>query len=183
MKSTEFLEREARNVKSLLEMLEHAIGRLDIGKDVPGYMLKEIIELLQIYIHGSHKMREDMILTSFHKDSRDVPTTGYREIHTSLRKYERFLFKVIDAYDLGYDGARKVFARYAGQYLSALRQYIGLEKELLIMLIGDREERDKEILKQFKKIRGRVKTKNERGLVRVQALRSVLGTVTAGKSA
>ncbi len=151
MKSTEFLEREARNVKSLLEMLDHAIERMNIGKDVPGYMLKEIIELLQIYIHGPHKMREDMILTSFNNDSRDVPSIEYREIRTSLRKYERFLFRVIDAYDLGYHGARSAFALYAGKYVSAFRQYMGLEKELLIKWVGGREERDREMLKQFRK--------------------------------
>ena len=73
MKSTEFVEREARNVKSLLEILDQAIGRMGTGKDIPGYMLKEIIELIQTYIHGPHKMREDMILTSFHNDSRTAP--------------------------------------------------------------------------------------------------------------
>lgn len=179
MKATDFLEKEARNVTSILEMLNHAIGRLDVGKDVPPYMLKEIIELLQLYIHGPHKMREEMILSSFQNDSRAVPPVEYSEIHSSLRKYERFLFKVIDAYDLGYVGARKVFAHYAGQYITALTQYIGLEKELLIKWIGGREERDKEMLKQFRKIRVRVKRSNERGHMRAETLRSELGTVTA----
>ncbi len=179
MKSTEFLEREKRNVQSLLEMLEHAIGRMGNEKDVPPYMLKEIIELLQIYIHGPHKMREDIILTTLHNDSREVPAVEYHEIHASLRKYERFLFKVIDAYDLGYHGARSVFARYAGQYVFALRQYIKLENEMLIKWIGDREERDKEILKQFRKIKGRVRKSSERGLMRTETLRSELNTVTA----
>lgn len=179
MKSTEFLEREARNVKSVLEMLDHAIGRMDAGKDVPGYMLKEIVELLQIFIHGPHKMREDMILSSFDSEKRHVPPTEYRELRTNLRKYEKFLFKVIDAYDLGYHGARKVFALYAGKYVSALRQYMGLEKELTIRLVGNREERDRELLKQFKKIRVRVRRNSQRGLLRTETLRSELGNVTA----
>jgi len=179
MKSTEFLEREERNVRSLIEMLEHAIERTGNAKDVPPYMLKEIIELLQVYIHGPHKMREDMILTSFRDDSREAPAEECDDIRASLRKYERFLFKVIDAYDLGYHGARAVFARYGGQYVFALRQYIKLENELVIRWVGDREERDKEILKQFRKIKGRVKRYSERGLTRMETLKSELSTVTA----
>ena len=96
-----------------------------------------------------------------------------------LRKYERFLFKVIDAYDLGYDGARKVFALYAGEYVVTLREYIGLERELLVKWVGGREERDREMLKQFRKIRGRVKRNSQRGLMRTEMLRSELGNVTA----
>jgi hemerythrin-like domain-containing protein len=179
MKSTEFLKREERNVQALLDMLSHSIGRMKVGKDVPAYILKEIIELLQIYICGPHKMREEMILTSLQNDLVQAPDVEYDEIRASLRKYEKFLFKVIDAYDLGYNGARAVFARYADQYLYAITQYIRLEGELLVELVGDREERDQEMLKQFRKIKRNVRRTSERGIVRMETLRNELGIVTA----
>jgi hemerythrin-like domain-containing protein len=179
MKSTEFLKREERNVQALLDMLGHSIGRMNVGKDVPPYILKEIVELLQIYIYGPHKMREDMILTSLQNELAEPPVVEYDEIHASLRKYEKFLFKVIDAYDLGYNGARAVFARYADQYLQVLTQYIRLESELLVELVGDREERDQEMLKQFKKIKRNARRTSERGIIRMETIRNELGVVTA----
>ena len=54
MKSLRYLAREERFIESLLEMLDYFTQRIDDRKDVPPYMLKEIIELLQKYINVSH---------------------------------------------------------------------------------------------------------------------------------
>ena len=74
---------------------------------------------------------------------------------------------------------REGFCPLCRRVCSTLREYIGLEKELLIKWVGDREERDREMLKQFRKIRGRIKRNSQRGLMRTETLRSEMGNVTA----
>ncbi|MBN2225649.1 MAG: hemerythrin domain-containing protein [Deltaproteobacteria bacterium] len=171
MKSLKYLEKEMKFIESLLEMLDHFTRRLDNGKDVPPYMFKEIIELLQIYIDVSHIMREEVILRFLGTCGIDAPTEECDQTHASIKKHERFLLMVIEAYDLGYQGARGIFAYYAKRYIWILRQHLKLENELLIKWIDNQEHRDGEILRQFKKIEVRVKRTRERGIVRMEALK------------
>ncbi len=179
MKSIEYVQREERNIESLLEMLDQSTQRIENSKDVPPYMLKEIIELLQIYIDSSHRVREEMILAYLGNFGMDVPTEECDEIHGSIKKYERFLLRVVEAYDLGYEGAKSVFAHYAKQYISILRQHIKLENELLARWVDDQEQRDGEILRRIKKVDGGAKRTKERGLIRMEMLRKELRTVAA----
>ncbi len=179
MKSINYVQREERNIESLLEMLDQSTLRIANGKDVPPYMLREIIELLQTYIDGPHKMREDMILTSLYDRRMDVPIEECDEIHNSLSKYERFLLRVVEAYDLGYHGSKSVFAHYAKQYTAVLRQYIRLVNGLLAKWVDGQEQRDKQVLRELKKIDGRAKKIRERRIIRVEILQKELRTVAA----
>jgi hemerythrin-like domain-containing protein len=176
MRSLEYMQREQGNVESLLEMLDHSILRIEKGKDVPPYMLKEIIELLQIYIDVTHRMREELLLTLLGNRGASVPSQECAEIHHTLKKHERFLLRVVEAYDLGYQGAKGVFAHYASQYIAILRQH---QNELLTMWVEDHEQRDGELLKEFKKIDGGVKRTRERGLIRMETLKREMRTVAA----
>jgi hemerythrin-like domain-containing protein len=179
MKSLRYLEREERFIESLLEMLDYFTQRIDDKKDVPPYMFKEIIELLQTYINVSHRMREEMILVFLDTSGTYAPSQECDQIHASLRKYERFLLRVIEAYDLGYQGAKGILACYVKRYTLILRQHIKFESELLTRWVNDQEHRDVEVLKQFKKIDYGVKRIRERGIVRMEALKRESLTVTA----
>ncbi len=160
-------------------MFDYAIRRMENGKDVPPYMLKEIIELIQAYIIDSHKVRENIIPALVDDRDIDTPSGECEEIYSSLRKYNRFLLGVVEAYDLGYDGARGVFARYAGQYLSVLTDYFELVNELVVQRVGGREQRDREFSKRLKKIDDHAKKARQRRLIRMETLRNELLTVAA----
>lgn len=179
MKSLRYLQREERFIESLLEMLDYFTHRIDNKKDVPPYMFKEIIELLQSYINVSHRMREQMILAFLGAYGIDAPSQECDQTHISLKKYERFLLKVIEAYDLGYQGAKVILACYTKRYSLILRQHIKFESELLARWINDQEHRDVEILKQFKKMDSGVKKIRDRGIVRMEVLKRESQTVTA----
>jgi hemerythrin-like domain-containing protein len=179
MKSLRYLQRERRFIESLLEMLEYFTGRLDNGKDVPPYMLREIIEFLQTYLRVSHSVREETILTFLGASGIDDPARECTQIHTSLRKYERFLLRAVEAYDLGYQGAKGILASYNKRYISILRQHLALESELIMLWVDNQEQRDREIFKQFKKIDIGVKRTRERGIIKMEALKREALTVTA----
>jgi len=179
MKSIEYIKKEERIIESLIEMLDHSARRMEANKDVPPYMLKEIIELLQIYVDVSHMMREEFILSLLGSRSVDTLRAECEEIHTSLRKHERFLLKVIEAYDLGYQGARGVFSHYAKQYIYILRQHLKFENDLLHRWIVGHDQRDTQLLKEMKKIDGGVKKTRERGLIRMETLKREMRMVAA----
>jgi hemerythrin-like domain-containing protein len=179
MKSMEYVRKEERIIESLLEMLERSVNRLETSKDVPPYMLKEIIELLQIYIDVSHTRREELILSLLADRQGDTLKGECDEIHASLKKHERFLLKVVEAYDLGYQGARGVFPHYARQYVYILRQHLKLENELLRSLITDYGQRDGMLLRELMKIDGGVQKKRERGLIRMETLKREMRMVAA----
>jgi len=179
MKSLQYLAREERFIESLLEMLDYFTYRLDNRKDVPPYMFKETIELLQIYINVSHRMREKMILAFLDSSGIYAPSQECDQIHVSLIKHERFLLRAVEAYDLGYNGAKGVLACYAKRYALILRQHLTLETELLTRWIDNQKQRDMEILKQFKKIDRGAKRTRERGAVRMEELKRESMTVTA----
>jgi hemerythrin-like domain-containing protein len=179
MKSVEYVKKEERIIESLLEMLDHSARRMEQNKDVPPYMLKEIVELLQIYIDVSHRMREEFILSLLGSRSVETLSQECEDIHASLRKHERFLLKVIEAYDLGYQGARAVFSRYATQYIHVLRQHLTLEADLLHRWIVGHNQRDTQLLRELKKIDGGVRKTRERGLVRMESLKRDMRMVAA----
>lgn len=179
MKSIEYVQKEERIVESLLEMLDHSVQRLEMNKEVPPYMLKEIIELLQIYIDVSHMMREELILSLLGDRGVDTLKAECEDIHNSLKKHERFLLKVVEAYDLGYQGARGVFPHYAKQYIYILREHLKLENELVARLILDHGQHDGQLLRELKKLDGGVQKKRERGMVRMETLKRELRMVAA----
>ncbi len=82
-----------------------------------------------------------------------------------------FLLKVNEAYDLGYQGARSILSHFGKQYVLTLRHHLTFESELLARLVGNEEELDGEILKQFRKIDGLTKRTRERHLVRIETLK------------
>lgn len=179
MKSIEYVKKEERLIESLLEMLDNSALRMEANKDVPPYMLKEIVELLQIYIDVSHTMREEFILSLLGSRSVDTLKEECDDIHVSLRKHERFLLKVVEAYDLGYQGARGVFSHYAKQYIYILRQHLKLENDLLHRWIVGHDQRDTQLLRELKKIDGGVKKTRERGLIRMETLKREMRMVAA----
>jgi len=171
MKSLEYLEREERQIESILEMLDYFSRRLDNRQDVPPYMFKEIIEFLRIYVDGHHKKREVLILMFLGSYGINTPNQECTEIHAYLKKYGRFLLKVIEAYDLGYQGAKGVLAYHAKRYIEILRQHLAFENELVARLVDDQERRDVEVLRQFKKVARDAKKIRERGIIRMDALK------------
>jgi hemerythrin-like domain-containing protein len=179
MKSIEYIKKEERIIESLLEMLDHFALRMEANKDVPPYMLKEIVELLQIYIDVSHTMREEFILSLLGSRNVDALKGECEDIHTSLRKHERFLLKVVEAYDLGYQGARSVFSHYAKQYIYILRQHLKLENDLLHRWIVGHDQRDTQLLRELKRIDGGVRKTRERGLIRMETLKREMRMVAA----
>jgi hemerythrin-like domain-containing protein len=179
MKSIEYVKKEERIVESLLEMLDHSARRMEQNKEVPPYMLKEIIELLQIYIDVSHMKREEFLLSLFGSPGVETLRQECEDTHASLRKYERFLLKVIEAYDLGYQGARAVFPHYATQYIHVLRQHLSLESDLLHRWIVGHDRRDAQLLSELKKIDGVIKKTRERGRIRMETLKRDMRMVAA----
>jgi hemerythrin-like domain-containing protein len=179
MKSVEYIKKEERVIESLLEMLDHSAQRMETNKDVPPYMLKEIVELLQIYIDVSHMMREEFLLSLLGSRNVDKLREECEDIHASLRKHERFLLKVVEAYDLGYQGARGVFSHYAKQYIYILRQHLKNEGDILHRWIVGHDQRDTQLLRELKKIDGGVKKTRERGLVRMEMLKREMRMVAA----
>ncbi len=179
MKTIDYIQKEERIIESLLEMLEYSARRMAANKDVPPYMLKEIVELLQIYIDVSHTMREEFILSLLGSRNVDVLRQECEEIHANLRKHERFLLRVVEAYDLGYQGARGVFSHYAGRYAHILRQHLKLENDLLHRWIVGHDQRDTQLLRELKKIDGGVKKTRERGLIRMETLKREMRMVAA----
>ncbi len=142
-------------------------------------MLKEIIEDLQIHFDVFHTMRVEMILSFLVTYGIEAPTQECDQTQTSLKKYERFLLMVIEAYDLGYQGAKRILACYTNRYISILRQHLKFENELLTRWVDNQEQRDKEIFKKFKKIDGGLKRTRERGIIRMETLKKESLTVTA----
>ncbi len=179
MKSLRYLQRERRFIESLLEMLEYFTERLDNGKDVPPYMIKEIIEFLRTYFRVSHSMREETILTFLGTSGKDTPARECDEIHTSLKKYECFLLRAVEAYDLGYHGAKVILASYSKRYIRTLRQHLAVESELIVRWVDNQEQRDVEILKQFKRIDNGARRIKKRGMIKMEALKRESLTVTA----
>jgi hypothetical protein len=57
MKSIEYIKREHRIIESLSEMLEASSKRMSEKREVPPWMLRENVELLQIYTNGSSGTR------------------------------------------------------------------------------------------------------------------------------
>jgi hemerythrin-like domain-containing protein len=179
MKSIEYIKKEERIIESLLEMLDHASRRMEQRKEVPPYMLKEIIELLQIYTDVSHMIREEFILSLFGSPGVETLRQECEDTNASLRKHERFLLKVIEAYDLGYQGARAVFPHYAAQYIYVLRQHLRLESDLLHRWIVGHDQRDAQLLSELKKIEGGVRKTRERGRIRMETLKRDMRMVAA----
>lgn len=179
MKSVEYIKKEERIIESLLEMLDHSARRMGQGKDVPPYMLKEIIELLQIYINVSDMKREEFLLSLFGSQAAETRGQESEETDVRLRKYERFLLKVIEAYDLGYQGARTVFSHYAVQYIHVLRQHLSTENDLIGRWIAGRDQSDSRLLRELKKIDGEVRKTRERGRIRMETLKRDMRMVAA----
>jgi hemerythrin-like domain-containing protein len=171
MKSLEYLQREERFVESLLEIIDYFALRLEKNKDVPPYMIKETIDLLQVYITTSHTLREKIILDLLANNGIDAPTRECDHTHANLKQYERFFIQVIEAYDLGYQGAKWILAFYTRKYVSLLRNHLELETELLARLVDNQEQRDGEILRQFKEIDSGIRKTRERGIIRMESLK------------
>ena len=179
MKSIEYIKREHKIIEGLSDMLEASSMRMCIGKEVPPWMLRENVELLQIYTNGSFKAKEDLIFSFMEGRGGNVPRSEFLEEHNIIKKYEKFLHKVIEAYDLGYHGAMIIFARYAIDYINTLRRHLKLEKELLGRYEDYLKDIDAELLDELKKVDKKLGTIRERGLVRIENLKKEYRRVAA----
>ena len=179
MKSIEYIKREHKIIEGLSDMLEASSKRMSEKKEVPPWMLRENVELLQIYTNGSCRDKEDLIFSFVEDIGGEVPRTEFIEEHNIIKKYERFLLKVIEAYDLGYHGAMIIFARYSIDYIRTLKRHLELEKELLDRYENALKHIDVDLLNEFKKVDRQLIRIRERGLVRMENLKKEYRRVAA----
>lgn len=179
MKSIEYIKREHKIIEGLSDMLEASSKRMSEKKEVPPWMLRENVELLQIYTNGSFKDKEDIIFSFVENRGGEVPRMEFLEEHDIIKKYEKFLLKVIEAYDLGYHGAISIFARYSIDYINNLRRRLKLEKELLGRYEDSLKDIDVDLLNEFKKVDRQLGRIRERGLVRMENLKKEYRRVAA----
>jgi len=58
MKSIEYLQSEHDILYGLLDLLEQSTLKMENGRDVPPWMLRENMELIRLYANGTHLERE-----------------------------------------------------------------------------------------------------------------------------
>jgi len=170
MKTTEIFMKERTIIENLKNMLEVSSQKMNDGKDVPPWMLRENIELLQIYTDVSHKNREELIVSHITGLGQKLTKRESTEDYDLLKKYERFLLYVIEAYDLGYNGAKTVFARYSKDYISLIKKHMEFETELFGRSEDHLKDLDAKLLKEFKRIRGVPRKMRERAHIRIRTL-------------
>ena len=170
METINYLKEEHKIIKNLIDLLERSSERMKRNKEIPPWMLRENLELLQIYINGAHCDREELMLSRMEDRGIEVERGMFFDDYRTLRKYERFLLDVIEAYDLGYQGARSVFAHYSGNYLDILRKHMNHERELLRRCEDTLKDIDLELLREVKSIDGGGMRMREKGLSRIEEL-------------
>ncbi|MBN1573464.1 MAG: hypothetical protein JW984_09750 [Deltaproteobacteria bacterium] len=170
METIKYLEDELKSVGILLRMLQNSSDRMDNGKEVPPWMLKENMELLQVYIDGSHITRELLILDRIKEKGIHVPLGRIYDDHKILHKYQRFLQSVIEAYDLGYRGAMGAFPHYCRDYIRLIEDHIDILHEVLRKSEDYIRDIDEELLNELKMIDERLKRIRQRGEYRMEIL-------------
>jgi len=179
METIRYLEDELKSIAVLLEMLQNSSDRLDKGKEVPPWMLKENMELLQVYIDGSHVTRELMILDRIKDKGIHVPLGRICDDHKILNKYQKFLQAVIEAYDLGYRGAMGAFPHYCRDYIRLIEDHIDIVTEVLKKSEDYIKDIDGELINEIKKTDSKLKRIRQRGANRMEILLKEFSKVAA----
>ena len=170
MKMMEYLKDELKSIDLLLKMLQKSSEKIEDGKEVPPWMLKENMELLQIFVDDAYMKRESMILERMEGKGINVPLGRVFDDHKTLRKYQRFLQTVIEAYDLGYRGAMEVFPQYCRDYIHFVEDHINLVSEIIRKSEDSMKNIDKELLKELKGIDANLKKMQQKGINRMEVL-------------
>ena len=179
METIRYLEDELKSIGVLLEMLQNSSDRMDRGKEVPPWMLKENMELLQVYIDGSHVTRELFILDRIKDRGIHVPMGRIYDDHKVLNKYQKFLQSVIEAYDLGYRGAMGAFPNYCRDYIRLIEDHIDIITEVLKNSEVYIKDIDGELLGEIKKMDAKLKRIRQRGANRMEVLLKEFSKVAA----
>lgn len=177
MKSIEYLQGEHNILYGLLDLLEKSTSKLEIGRDVPPWMLRENMELIRLYANGTHLDREETFLSrvDIPADERDMIAND----HKKYRKMIRFLLRVIEAYDLGYQGARGVYVHYSKDFIKLFREHMKNEESLWINVAAKLKKADGMLVEEFNRIDNSMKRIREKGLVRMETLKKEYRKVAA----
>jgi hemerythrin-like domain-containing protein len=179
MKKIKYLEDELKSIDLLLRMLQKSSEKIDNGKEVPPWMLKENMELLQIFVDGAYMKRESTILERMENKGINVPLKRVFDEHKTLRKYQKFLQEVIEAYDLGYRGAMEVIPQYCRDYIHFVENHINLVNETIRKSEDSMKNIDKELLKELETIDANMKRMQQKGINRMEILMKELRKVAA----
>jgi hypothetical protein len=109
----------------------------------------------------------------------DVPRSQISSDQKILRKYQKFLQTVIEAYDLGYRGAMGAFPQYCRNYVQLIENHINLVNEIIRKSEDSMKDVDKELLKEMKMINGRLKRIHKKGVSRMEVLMKEFSKVAA----
>jgi len=177
MKSIEYLQSEHDILYGLLDLLETSTFKLENGRDVPPWMIRENMELIRLYANGTHLDREEAVLTQV-----DISVTERNKIANDHKKYKkmiRFLLRVIEAYDLGYQGARGVYVHYSKNFIEMLREHMKNEEMLWTRVASKLKKADGKLVEEFNRIDNSMKRLREKGLVRMETLKREYRKVAA----
>jgi len=177
MKSINYLQSEHDILYGLLDLLEKSTVKLENDRDVPPWMLRENMELIRLYTNGTHLDREETILSQVDISAaeRDIIAKD----HKKFKKMIRFLLRVIEAYDLGYQGARGVYVHYSKNFITMLREHMKSEEVLWASLAAKLKKADSKLVEEFNRIDTSMKRIREKGLVRMETLKKEYRKVAA----
>lgn len=170
METIKYLEDELKSVEVLLGILQNSSDRMDNGKEVPPWMLKENMELLEVFVDGSHVTRELLILNRIKDKGIHIPMERIYDDHRILQKYQKFLQSVIEAYDLGYRGAMGAFPHYCRDYIRLIVDHIEIINEVLRNSQDYIKDIDDELLDEIKGIDCKLKRIRQRVAYRMDVL-------------
>jgi len=179
MKTMEYLKDELKSIDLLLGMLQNSSEKIENGKEVPPWILKENMELLQIFVDGAYMKRESTILERMEDKGINVPLKRVFDEHKTLRKYQKFLQEVIEAYDLGYRGAMEIFPQYCRDYIHFVEKHINLVNETIRKSEDSMKSIDVELLKELEAIDAKLKRIQQKGMNRMEILMKELRKIAA----
>jgi hemerythrin-like domain-containing protein len=177
MKSIEYLQSEHDILYGLLDLLEKSTHKLESGRDVPPWMLRENMELIRLYANGTHLNREEAVLSQV--NTPDAERDNIEKDHKKYKKMIRFLLRVIEAYDLGYQGARGVYVHYSKNFIDMLRAHLKKEEALWASLASKLKKADSKLVEEFSRIDDSMKRVREKGLSRMETLKKEYRKVAA----
>ena len=177
MKSIEYLQSEHDILYGLLDLLEQSTLKMENGRDVPPWMLRENMELIRLYANGTHLEREEAVFSKVGLSDTERDTIAHD--HKKYKKMIRFLLRVIEAYDLGYQGARGVYVHYSKSFIEMLRKHMKSEEVMWASMASKLKKADSKLVEEFSRIDGSMKRLREKGLTRMETLKKEYRKVAA----
>ncbi|MBN1882253.1 MAG: hypothetical protein JW885_08785 [Deltaproteobacteria bacterium] len=177
MKSIEYLQSEHDILYVLLDLLEQSTLKMENGRDVPPWMLRENMELIRLYANGTHQDREEAVFSRVNLSPTE--RDGITNDHRKYKKMIRFLLRVIEAYDLGYQGARGVYVHYSKSFIEMIREHMKNEEALWARMASKLKKADSKLVEEFTRIDSPVKRLREKGLTRMETLKREYRKVAA----